>query len=336
MKKAELNYDYPEELIATEPVRPSRVMWVELKDKTPIEMGIQDLLQRIPAGDAFVINNTKVLRRRLFTEDQTEVLFLDCVEQKDSSNVWKVLFPSKKVKLGDELKINSKFTMKLLEKGRPQIVEIFPAITEADFDRMGELPLPPYIQKARQERHNIGEDELWYQTRWAQKPGSMAAPTASLHFSQQDLQTLKSRGVHVVELTLHVGLGTFLPVTADDLSEHQMHSEQYEINESDWQNLLEVKNKGHKIWALGTTVTRVLESIPRKKQLFGSTDLLLQEGSEFLMVDRLLTNFHQPESTLLALVAGFAGLDTVRSCYRWAIEKKFRLFSYGDLSVWSR
>ncbi len=333
MKLSELKYSFPESLIATEPSRPTRVMWVAA-DQKPVEKTIQDVITTIPAGDVFVINNTKVLKRRLFAEDQTEILFLDEIEKTAQHNTWKVLFPSKKLKIGDQIRLTNGFVLKLLEKGRPQFVEVTPAITEKDFEKMGELPLPPYIQKARSQRHTVLSDENWYQTAWAKKAGSMAAPTASLHFSEKDLENLKQKGVHVIELTLHVGLGTFLPVTVDDLNQHQMHSETYQIKPENWFQILAAKQNGKKIWSLGTTTTRVLESVARTNKLQGETDILLQVGSEFKIVDVLLTNFHQPESTLMALVAGFAGLKKVQSCYQWAIEKKFKLFSYGDFSVW--
>lgn len=328
MKLSDLKFEYPEELVAVEPKRPSRVMLVQRGQPSEISLG--ELLETIPAGDVLVVNNTKVLKRRVFAENETEVLFLDKIDDLH----WKVLFPSKKLKIGDELKLPNGFVMTLTEKGRPQTVKVTPAIAEKDFATIAELPLPPYIQKARGERHNVTADESWYQTAWAEKPGSMAAPTASLHFSLQDLESLKRRGVKVIELTLHVGLGTFLPVSAEDLDQHEMHSEEYEISEASWNEIKKAKASGQKIWSLGTTTTRVLESVARTQVLFGSTDILLQEGSEFKIVDRLLTNFHQPESTLLALVSGFAGLQNVKNCYQWAIAKKFRLFSYGDLSVW--
>ncbi len=333
MKLADLKYEYPEELIATEPSRPTRVMWVE-KNQTPQELNLQQVIERMPAGDVLVINNTKVLKRRVFAEGEIEVLFLDCVDTKAESNTWKALFPSKKFAVGVSLSLPGGFQMKLVEKGRPQLVEVTPAISETDFEKMAELPLPPYIQKARQARHNVSDDESWYQTAWAKAPGSMAAPTASLHFSKQDMQKLKEKGVEIIELTLHVGLGTFLPVTTDDLDQHAMHSEVYEISEANWQKVTEAKAAGHHIWSLGTTSTRVLESVARTGKLSGSTDILLQVGSEFKIVDRLMTNFHQPESTLLALVAGFFSLVKVQESYQWAIAKKFKLFSYGDFSVW--
>lgn len=333
VRLSDLKFNYPEELIATFPDRPSRVMWVEA-DQNPKEISIPELLSLIPPGDVLVINNTKVLKRRVFTDKEVEVLFLDKLQQKSESNTWKVLFPSKKYAVGDVFNLPQNFKMKLIEKGRPQIVEVMPAISDLEFAQIAELPLPPYIQKAREERHNVKTDESWYQTAWALVDGSMAAPTASLHFSARDLEEIKNKGVEVVELTLHVGLGTFLPVVVEDLSQHQMHSEEYEISEKNWQTILNAKNSAKKIWSLGTTTARVVESVARTGLLKTSTDILLQEGSEFKIVDRLLTNFHQPESTLLALVVGFSGLERVQSCYNWAIKNKFRLFSYGDLSVW--
>ncbi len=333
MKLSDLDYKFPEELIATAPSRPTRVMWVE-KDQTPIELALSEVLHKIPAGDVLVINNTKVLKRRVFVQDEIEVLFLDQIGKTETSNLWKVLFPSKKFAVGSELKLPLGHTMKLVEKGRPQVVEVMPPLNEIDFEKCAELPLPPYIQKARQERHNVKNDESWYQTAWAEKPGSMAAPTASLHFSEKDISSLKEKGVRVVEVTLHVGLGTFLPVTVEDLNHHIMHSEVYEISEMNWSVIKAAKGEGRKVWSLGTTTTRVLESVARTEKLKGETDILLQVGSEFKIVDRLMTNFHQPQSTLLALVSGFAGLSQVKMAYAWAIERKFKLFSYGDFSIW--
>ena len=333
MKLADLKFDYPAALIATSPVRPSRVMWVE-SGQVPREISVLELLASVPAGDVLVINNTKVLKRRVFAEEDIEVLFLDKIDQAENSNTWKVLFPSKKFQVGQELTLPRGFKMRLLEKGRPQLVEVTPALSDSDFAEIAELPLPPYIQKARDSRHNSTEDEAWYQTAWASQPGSMAAPTASLHFTKSDIESLKNRGVQVLELTLHVGLGTFLPVVTEDLNQHQMHSEQYEISLENWNQILATKLAKKKVWALGTTTTRVLETMARTNSLKGYTSLLLQPGSEFNIVDRLLTNFHQPESTLLALVASFSSLEQVKQNYAWAIERKFRLFSYGDLSVW--
>ncbi|MFZ3229106.1 MAG: tRNA preQ1(34) S-adenosylmethionine ribosyltransferase-isomerase QueA [Pseudobdellovibrio sp.] len=337
MKRSDLIYEYPDSLIATSPSRPTRVMWVD-SVKQPIELNLPELLSKIPAGDVFVINNTKVLKRRVFAKNQDkqdiEILFLDELGENVNSNQWSVLFPSKKFALNDRLMLPNGFEMKLIEKGRPQKVEVTPKILQKDFDQFAEMPLPPYIQKARNNRHTTAQDQAWYQTAWAENAGSFAAPTASLHFSASDLLQLKKQGVHVVELTLHVGLGTFLPVLTEDLNDHTMHEEYYQIASESWSLIQTAKEKAKGVWSLGTTSTRVLESVARTKQLSGSTKILLQQGSDFLIVNRLLTNFHQPESTLLALVAGYAGLEHVKSCYQWAIQNKFKLFSYGDLSVW--
>jgi S-adenosylmethionine:tRNA ribosyltransferase-isomerase len=334
MKLTDLDFTYPEDLVATQPLRPSRVMWVE--NSVPQEITIQQLLEKIPSGDALVINNTQVLKRRLFAAD-VEILFLE----QFPNNEWSVLFPSKKFAIGSELELPLGVRMQLLEKGRPQRVRVSEKLDENYFEQVAELPLPPYIQKARGERHTGPMDTSWYQTAWATKPGSLAAPTASLHFNQQDLELLKSRGVHVLQITLHVGLGTFLPVTTEKLEDHVMHEEFVQIPEAVWKQIQTTKRNHGAIWAMGTTVARTLESAEAgllkqddEKNWSGFTRLMIQPGFRWKVVNRLLTNFHQPQSTLLALVAGFSSLDNVQACYRWAIEKKFRLFSYGDLSAW--
>ena len=328
MKLSDLKYDYPEELIATSPSRPTRVMTVNPEGQ-PSEITIAQLIEQIPPGDVLVLNDTKVLKRRVFAGD-LEILFLEELPNGQQ----KVLFPSKKYKVGDEITLPNGAKMKLIEKGLPQLVEVTPRLTESDFDKFGELPLPPYIQKAREERHNVEADESWYQTAWAVNPGSFAAPTASLHFTDSDLKKLEAKGVKVLKITLHVGLGTFLPVKTENLDDHKMHAEVYDVSAAVWSEIEKAKAAQHKVWALGTTVTRTLETVARTKELSGASEILLQEGSEFKVVDRLMTNFHQPESTLLALVSGFSNLQTVKKNYAWAIERKFKLFSYGDFSVW--
>lgn len=333
MKLTDLQFDYPEQLIAKFPEPQSRVMWVE--NKIPTEISLDQLVDRIPAGDILVLNDTKVLKRRVFAGD-LEILFLTGL----SDHRWEVLFPSKKYKVGDVFELPLGKKMKLLQKGRPQILQAEEALPESYFEKVGELPLPPYIQKARDQRHNSNEDESWYQTAWAQNPGSLASPTASLHFKSHHLESLKKKNVQILKTTLHVGLGTFLPVVVEDLNEHPMHAEKVEVTKSTWTQIQNAKSEGRKVWSLGTTTTRALESVAcglldeNEKSFFGETRLLIQPGYQFQVIDRLLTNFHQPESTLLALVSAFADLQTVKKCYEWAIEKRFRLFSYGDLSVW--
>lgn len=337
MKLSDLEFSYPEELVGLSPCRPSRVMWVDSQGH-PTEISQVELWDQFRSGDILVVNNTRVLKRRVFSGD-LEILFL---KQKSATD-WEVLFPSKKYKLGAQIELPLGLKMELIEKGRPQTVRLSQEVTENYFQEVAELPLPPYIQKARDQRHTQEQDETWYQTAWASQPGSFAAPTASLHFSQEDMQTLKSRGVEILELTLHVGLGTFLPVTVENLDDHDMHEEFAEISAESWRQIQKAKTEGHRIWSLGTTSTRSLESaaLGILKQapdgsLSGFTKLLIQPGFEFKVVDVLLTNFHQPQSTLLALVASFSSLERVKACYQWAIERKFRLFSYGDLSCWTK
>lgn len=336
MKLVELDYQFPEELIATERALRSRIMsglGNEVK-----EINFDELLERFSSGDVLVVNNTKVLRRRVFTSDNIEMLFLTSADQLE----WEVLFPSAKYKIGSRFSLPESVEVMLSQKGRPQKVVSNKPLDERYFETHGELPLPPYIQKARNERRNRQEDKNMYQTGWAEKPGSFAAPTASFHFTDLFLQKLRDKGISILQVTLHVGLGTFLPVTVENLKDHVMHSESVEIPEVVWNQILSAKKKGYRIWALGTTVTRALESAALGKlettggSLVGETQLMITPGFEFKIVDRLLTNFHQPKSTLLALVSAFAGLEKVKRAYAWAIERKFRLFSYGDLTVWKR
>jgi S-adenosylmethionine:tRNA ribosyltransferase-isomerase len=342
MKVSDLQFSYPEELVATEPQRPSRILLVENHNQdlwNYQESSWDNFLSKFQPGDVLVINDTQVVKRRVFA-DSLEILFLDPVSDGVRGTRWQVLFPSKKYSVNDKIQLPEGVEMKLIKKGRPQIVETSKVLDESYFERVGELPLPPYIQQARHERHNRRDDKSWYQTAWAEKPGSFAAPTASLHFETHHLEFLKSRGVEILKLTLHVGLGTFLPVTADDLDQHEMHSEVVQIPNDTWEKVLLAKKEGRSVWSLGTTATRALESqalgyFEKNGDTFtGSTNLLIQPGFPWQVVDRLLTNFHQPESTLLALVAAFADLSTVKSVYQFAMEQKFKLFSYGDLSVW--
>ncbi|NUM58449.1 MAG: tRNA preQ1(34) S-adenosylmethionine ribosyltransferase-isomerase QueA [Bdellovibrionaceae bacterium] len=364
MKRSELLYDYPEELVATAPVYPPRVMWIEesfdvldgFRNVISKEILWGQFLDLFREGDVLVLNDTKVLKCRVFAVDGSEILFLkkhelqvsedfkDSLGNQNDGEMWEVLFPSKKYKLGDRIQLPQGKELKLIKKGRPQIVKSSEPLDASYFDQVGELPLPPYIQRARQERHNLVQDSANYQTAWAQKPGSLAAPTASLHFKHEDLENLKRRGVQVLYVTLHVGLGTFLPITVEDLKDHTMHSEWVEIPDEVWRQILKAKESGSRVWGLGTTVTRSLESQALgyfkldqvHQSWFGFTDLLIQPGFEFKVIDNLLTNFHQPESTLLALVSAFSNLENVKAVYRKAIDLKMRLFSYGDLSVWTK
>ena len=338
MQLSELDYQYPEELIATAPSGQFRCCYVN-KFGEPKELTAKnELFDRFQAGDVLVINESKVLKRRVFSETGLEILFLQAME----SNKWQVLFPAKKTKLQEEVMLPQGVTMKLLEKGIPQTVETNIALDERYFQNHGELALPPYIQQARGTRHQNEDDESWYQTDWAKHEGSYAAPTASLHFTQKDLEQLSQKGVHVEKVTLHVGLGTFLPIRSEDIGEHKMHSEWIEVPSSSVENMLKAKKMKHNIWCLGTTALRAVESQAHgylkfddtRQSFIGESDIFIKPGFEFKYANRLLTNFHQPKSTLLALVASFQDLDTVKKVYSWVIERGFKLFSYGDLSAW--
>lgn len=340
MKLSDLDFLYPEELIAISPQRPSRMVWIE--DGKPQEISKKELFQKMEPGDVFVVNETKVSKRRVFgrtLKEEFEILFLERI----SNLEWKVLFPASRLKSLEKVSLPDNVILELQEQGLPQIVRISKKIDEDYFLKFGEVPLPPYIQKARGQRHQQKEDESWYQTSWAKEMGSQAAPTASLHFTQEDLMQLSQKGVFVEKITLHVGMGTFLPIKTEDLNQHEMHFEEVLVGHKVWNRILEQKKKGHKIWGLGTTVVRSLESCAYQKigknsegDFVGKTDLFIREDFDFKIIDILLTNFHQPKTTLLALVASFAGLENVKRCYNWAIERKFRLFSYGDLTIWKK
>ena len=342
MRLEELDFPYPESLIATERAPKSRVLLAR-GSRAPEELsgGIDDVVALLAPNDLLVINDTKVLRRRLFSEAGLEILFLAPVDA--SRRRWQVLCPSSRWKEGALQALPDGVTLSIVQRGRTQVVESSAALAENYFEKHGDMPLPPYIQKARAERRNRAADGAQYQTAWAEREGSLAAPTASLHFKPHHLDKLRERGTRVATITLHVGLGTFLPITAPTLDEHVMHAESVAIPGEAWRRIEETKRSGGRVFALGTTVTRSLESaalgrLPAATAggFEGATDLFIRPGFEFKAVDVLMTNFHQPRSTLLALVAAFAGLENVQRAYRYAIEREFRLFSYGDLSIWMR
>lgn len=344
----DLDFDYPEHLVATEPVRDSRLMYVPAKATEPQEINKSQLLELFRPGDLWVINNTLVLRRRLVTDQGLEILFLR--PRNAEATDWEVLCPASRWKSGHPQSAGG-VSLSLVERGRPQTLRAAKSLDESFFTAHAELPLPPYIQKARGERRNRQSDAEDYQTAWAKVPGSLAAPTASFHYDAEFMSALKARGVNVAEVTLHVGLGTFLPITAPTLDQHIMHAEFVHVPGATREAIAETRRQNGRVVALGTTVARTLESAaqegilnpdPRHKgeawpDLHGETRLMLVPGSRWREVDLLITNFHQPKSTLLALVASFAGdLEKVKRAYRWAIGRDYRLFSYGHSSLWER
>jgi S-adenosylmethionine:tRNA ribosyltransferase-isomerase len=334
----ELNYHYPPELVATEPSRPTRVAFMPSAGE-PRELTVSGLLEEFFPGDLLVINESKVIPARVFSREEVEILFL----RTQSANEWQVLFPAREFKIGDDIELPGGVTLTLLQKGLPQIARVSRELTPEYFAEHGEFALPPYIQEARAQRHNLASDEQWYQTAWAKNPGSVAAPTASLHFSEKDLEVLRAKGVNVAKLSLHVGAGTFLPVKTEKLEDHKMHAEEVEIPVETLRLIEQTKTAGGRVWALGTTVARSIEAwanghFARQSDgsLKGETKLFITPDYSFKVVNGLLTNFHQPKSTLLSLVFAFAGTERTKEAYAWAIEHRFHLFSYGDLSAWIR
>ncbi len=301
-------------------------------------MTTQYILTQIRPNDILVVNETKVIPARIYSECGLEILFIE----NQQGNQWQVLCPARKWPKGQKLILPDGVTVSLVKTGLPQTVETSRAIDVSYFIKHGDMPLPPYIQEARSERRSRFEDQGNYQTDWAEQLGSLAAPTASLHFSASDLDKVRSRGAEVVKICLHVGLGTFLPIHSDNLDDHVMHSESVAIDAEAWQSILETKKRGGDVWALGSTVTRALESMAlghfelKGDTYVGQTDLFIRPGFEYQIVSVLMTNFHQPESTLVAMVMAFAGVENMKTNYQWAIDRHFRLFSYGDLSVWKR
>lgn len=339
MRTADFKYEYPEALIAIKPDANFRIMSASRLGESPIEISKSDLFAKFSPGDVLAINETRVVPRRVTSLNGLEILFLNSMTE---SLVWEVLFPARSVRDSDEILLPGGVSARLLERGLPQKLKLSALLTEEYFQEHAELALPPYIQKSRGERHNLPEEELWYQTAWAKNPGSHAAPTASLHFSKDDIQFLKSKGVQIAPLTLHVGIGTFLPIKSENLADHKMHFESAYLPKESVAMVSAAKSSGRLVWALGTTVARTLESWAgghlqelKDGDYSGQTDLFIRPGYKFEVIDGLLTNFHQPQSTLIAMVSAFAGREKVLAAYEWAIAKKFRLFSYGDLTVWT-
>ena len=341
MRLEELQYDLPPELIAQRPAtrRDAARLLVLHRDSGRIEhRAFRDIVEYIEPGDGLVLNNTRVIPARFFCRRQTggriEALFLH-----DSGDGWRVLLkPSGRLKVGEclqcesvdvELIINQRY-----ERGEWS-VHPEPNIAPMQLlEQIGQTPLPPYIRNDTADRHvqPDGADQQRYQTVYAAQPGAVAAPTAGLHFTPELLEQLQQTGVRLVEVTLHVGLGTFAPIETEDLSQHKMHSEWFEITPGALTALQETRHRKRHIVAVGTTSVRVLESLPglHVGTMSGSTDIFIYPPYQFRHVDRLLTNFHLPGSTLLALVMAFAGPEQVRTAYREAIKQRYRFYSYGD------
>jgi len=338
MKLSDFKYDLPEELIAQYPTKnrgDSRLMILDRNNQSVNHNNFSDIVDLLDEGDALVVNETKVFPARLIgfkekTNAQVEVLLLRQLED----TMWEVLVkPARKVRIGNRLVIADSIGCDVIDNtiSGGRVVKFDDNGTDF-FDlveEVGDSPLPPYIKRPTEDI-----DKERYQTVYAKKTGAVAAPTAGLHFTDDIIDRLKKKGVEIIPLVLHVGLGTFRPVQVEDLSRHQMDSEYYELSEESAQKINEVKKNGGKIVAVGTTTVRVLETvaIPDKtvKASSGWTDKFIFPPYTFKMVDGIVTNFHQSQSTLYILVCTFCGYDLAKSAYQEAIDQKYRFFSYGD------
>ncbi len=336
------DFDLPEELIAQVPLldRTSSRLLVLDRDTGDIEhRHFRDVLDYLQAGDALVVNDSRVLPARLFgakqeTGGKVELLLLKQTED----DVWEALVkPAKKVRVGAIVEfgnglLRAECVEELPEGGRRFKFE-YDGIFYEILDELGTMPLPPYIREQL-------DDQDRYQTVYARERGSAAAPTAGLHFTEELLEAAQAKGVNLIPLTLHVGLGTFRPVTADTIEEHTMHSEYFELSEQSARALRDVRASGGRVFAVGTTSTRTLETIMRDHGDFvessGWTDIFIYPGVELKAIDGLITNFHLPKSTLVMLVSAFASRDIILHAYRTAVENEYRFFSFGDAMLITR
>ncbi|MFC1792870.1 tRNA preQ1(34) S-adenosylmethionine ribosyltransferase-isomerase QueA [Planctomycetota bacterium] len=344
MKTKELNYYLPSELIAQKPLSvrsDSKLLVLDRSASDVSDSRFSNLGDFLSPGDCLVLNDTKVLPARFFARRTTggklEGLFLAA----DAEGVWTAYLKGiRKVRQGDEFYLKDRQKADfckavLLEKtgqGRCRLRIITDADAQSVLDVIGFPPLPPYI-KRDDDPAVAAEDEQRYQTVYARQCGAVAAPTAGLHFTEPLIEQLKQAGIKFAFITLHVGAGTFKPVTADNLEDHQIHQELFSIDEENVGIINTAKNNGGRIIPVGTTSTRVLETVAagsRIEAASGTTELFIMPGYRFKMIDAMITNFHLPKSTLLALIAAFAGLDNILAAYKHAIEQRYRFYSYGD------
>lgn len=329
-------YDLPQELIAQDPLRDRSASRLMVLDKNTGEIQhriFKNITEYLKPGDCLVINNTKVIPARLYgvkegTEAKVEILLLKRME----NDVWETLVkPGKKCRPGARLSFGEGIltgeVIDIVEEGNRLIRFEYEGIFEEILDRLGQMPLPPYIT------HQL-EDKTRYQTVYAKHDGSAAAPTAGLHFTAELLDAVRGMGVEIVEVTLHVGLGTFRPVKETDVLKHHMHSEFYRITQSEADKINRAKREGHRVIAVGTTSTRTLEAAADEngflREMSGWTEIFIYPGYRFKVVDCLITNFHLPESTLVMLVSALAGREHVLNAYKEAVKERYRFFSFGD------
>ncbi len=337
MKTSEFYYDLPKELIAQSPAEcrsASRLLVYNRTTKGTEDKVFSDIINYLNPGDVLVRNTTRVIPARLYgtrpeTGGKMEFLLLRRIDEKH----WECLVkPGRRAKLGLTFKISDELSAsvtEMLEDGNRIIRLNYDGIFEEILDRAGEMPLPPYITERL-------DDKTRYQTVYAKENGSAAAPTAGLHFTDELLSRISEKGIDIVDVLLHVGLGTFRPVSVENVEEHHMHSEHYECTQDAADRINRARANGGRIIAVGTTSCRTLESITDENGIVhpgsGSTDIFITPGYRFKAVDALITNFHLPESTLLMLISAFSSREEVMRIYKHAVEERYRFFSFGDAS----
>lgn len=336
MDVKDFDYDLPEELIAQDPLEDrssSRLMVLDKKTGEVSHHIFKEIIKYLRPGDCLVLNNTKVIPARLYgvkegTMAKIEILLL----KRKQNDVWETLVkPGKKAKPGTKIIFGDGIltgeVIDVVDDGNRLIQFSYDGIFEEILDKLGQMPLPPYIT------HQL-KDKNRYQTVYAKYDGSAAAPTAGLHFTKELLNEVKEKGVDIVEVTLHVGLGTFRPVKVDNVLDHHMHSEFYMVSQEAADKINNAKKNGGRIISVGTTSTRTLESAADENGMLhecsGWTDIFIYPGYKFKVIDCLITNFHLPQSTLVMLVSALAGREHILSAYKKAVEEKYRFFSFGD------
>lgn len=336
MKLEEFDYNLPEELIAQTPIKQrdaSRLMVLDKKNGELVHKHFYDIIDYLNPGDTLVLNDTKVLPARLIGEKVSTKAVIEVLLLKNKEkDTWECLVkPARRIHVGDVVSFGDGLLKLTCTEVKDEGIRVFDASYEGIFyellDKLGTMPLPPYI-------HEKLEDKDRYQTVYAKEIGSAAAPTAGLHFTEELLERIKEKGINVVYLTLHVGLGTFRPVKVEDVTKHKMHSEFYSLSKNVADILNKTRENGKRIIAVGTTSTRTLETVYEKFGEFrednGFTDIFIYPGKEVKSIDGLITNFHLPKSTLIMLVSAIAGKDNILNAYNTAVKEKYRFFSFGD------
>ncbi len=332
--RSDFFYNLPQELIAQTPVYPrdsSRLLYYNRENKTREDLHFFDVLDLLQAGDVLVVNNTRVINARLYAFDEKGRKFEVFLLKRRTLKEWEVLLkPARKAKMGTKLIVNEELSLtvdEILDDGVRKITFLYDGVFEDIISRVGEVPLPPYITEKL-------EDKERYQTVYSKHEGSSAAPTAGLHFTEELMKKLTEKGVEIVEVLLHVGLGTFRPVKEDNVLNHKMHSEHYEISEESAEKINKAVSEGRRVIAVGTTSVRTLESVADDsgyvRACKGDTEIFIYPGYKYKIVKGLITNFHLPESTLIMLVSAFIDKDTVMGLYNHAVEERYRFFSFGD------